>query len=526
MNASSLCEAQADPALVTTVIRLHNRRDAVLRAVASAIAQSLRDQPIIIVDDASDDHGADAVEQAFGGRVRVIRRPVRGGAGAAANTGIRAAETRYVAFLDSDDTWEPQFLEKLVGALEANPAASLAYSDMRYCLARYCLDRYIQCAGPGTDPKVMAASPLSLSLVVVRRRAALAAGPFREDVRVGEDTDFYMRLWLRNPSAFVHVEEALAHRNVDADNLTNQSDNFVRDLEQIMDRHLRNPGFRYLEGQRSLMTEQHLMAALARRTVLKWLSREPKRTVTVVLRHRGDADDAVDTLSSLARQRLGPVDVVIQPEEHKHKMSAQIAAAAQEWPFRLHVGGAVTDKPPVIAMQRAIAGTTGEILIFLESGDILTDDALDTFRRAFSSNLRSVSFAYCGVNGNEAGAIPAPVAKAAEIMITDGVPGTLSAVAFNRKHLLASRALLDFTSSCTWLTLILYLIGGKRIHVRIKQPLVRLARPQIHDRDAMLAALFSFSETDAGRALSGLYDSLADQPISLAQPQHNAGGAI
>ncbi|MDX1389152.1 MAG: glycosyltransferase family 2 protein, partial [Acidobacteriota bacterium] len=90
---------------VSVVIPTYNRRDRVVRAVDSALAQCGAGDEIIVVDDGSTDRTREALER-YGHRVRYIDTPNRG-AGRARNIGIAEAKNPLVAFLDSDDTWMP-----------------------------------------------------------------------------------------------------------------------------------------------------------------------------------------------------------------------------------------------------------------------------------------------------------------------------------------------------------------------------------------------------------------------------------
>jgi glycosyltransferase involved in cell wall biosynthesis len=99
---------------VSVVIPTFGREKLVSQAVQSVLAQSSRAREIIVVDDGS----APPISLEIGKlarNVRLIRLPVNKGVSHARNVGILAAEAAYVAFLDSDDTWEPCRLE-LAGA--------------------------------------------------------------------------------------------------------------------------------------------------------------------------------------------------------------------------------------------------------------------------------------------------------------------------------------------------------------------------------------------------------------------------
>ncbi len=114
---------------VSVIIPAFNRRDAVPRAIASALAQSLQPLEVIVVDDGSTDNTA-AVVQALArsdSRIRLLRSEANVGGGAARNLGIEAASGEVLAFLDSDDEWTARHLERGIQALRETPGAVLTF---------------------------------------------------------------------------------------------------------------------------------------------------------------------------------------------------------------------------------------------------------------------------------------------------------------------------------------------------------------------------------------------------------------
>jgi mycofactocin system glycosyltransferase len=182
------------PADVTVVIPVRDRHAELARCLAG-----LRDLPhVIVVDDASAypqaikriaaEHGA-----------AVIHRPVNGGPGAARNTGLAAAETDLVAFLDSDCVPRPEWLEGLlphftdpaVGAVAPRIVPAHAGSGW---LARY--EGASSTLDMGARPSVVRpgarVSYVPGAALVVRRKAA--GRGFRDGMYVGEDVDFVWRM--------------------------------------------------------------------------------------------------------------------------------------------------------------------------------------------------------------------------------------------------------------------------------------------------------------------------------------------
>ncbi len=106
---------------ITVVIPTYNRAALLRRAVVSALAQTLAPLEILVIDDGSTDETA-AVCAEWGPPVRAIATP-NGGVARARNIGVGEARGEWIAFLDSDDEWEPQKLAVQSAVLDAVPDA-------------------------------------------------------------------------------------------------------------------------------------------------------------------------------------------------------------------------------------------------------------------------------------------------------------------------------------------------------------------------------------------------------------------
>ncbi len=116
---------------VSAIIPAFNRRGTIARAISSALAQSLPPIEVIVIDDGSSDDTAGVVLGLAESepRIRLLRRDLNGGGAAARNRGIDAAQGEILAFLDSDDEWTLNHLEKGVQALLEAPGSVLAFGS-------------------------------------------------------------------------------------------------------------------------------------------------------------------------------------------------------------------------------------------------------------------------------------------------------------------------------------------------------------------------------------------------------------
>ncbi len=106
--------------VVSVIIPSYNRSSVIGRAVRSVLAQTFTDFEVIVVDDGSSDFESTEISlREFNDpRVRLIHLPKNQGGAAARNHGVGSATGEFVAFLDSDDEWYPNKLERQIAILQ------------------------------------------------------------------------------------------------------------------------------------------------------------------------------------------------------------------------------------------------------------------------------------------------------------------------------------------------------------------------------------------------------------------------
>jgi glycosyltransferase involved in cell wall biosynthesis len=116
---------------VSVIIPTYNRGYIIRDALESALSQTYQNFELIVVDDGSADDTRAVVESLQSDKIRYLRHETNRGNGAACNNGLRSATGDAIAFLDSDDMWTPQNLEREVSFLERHPEVDAVFTDAR-----------------------------------------------------------------------------------------------------------------------------------------------------------------------------------------------------------------------------------------------------------------------------------------------------------------------------------------------------------------------------------------------------------
>jgi glycosyltransferase involved in cell wall biosynthesis len=220
-----------DLAPVSVVIPAYNSEEFIGEACASVRGQTLPVSEIIVVDDGSSDRTAELAEQSG---ASVIRQ-AHGGISVARNAGIRAAKHEWIAFLDADDTWEPQKIEYQWAALLRYPDVGLVSCDLSQWIHGSPVSEIVSDGAGVADnnvPMVYIPQAQGAFLIdrmtynsptmLIRRELLLSVGLFNEQVRFVEGVECYLRVIARCPIVLVElplVRQRLHERNTSANSV-------------------------------------------------------------------------------------------------------------------------------------------------------------------------------------------------------------------------------------------------------------------------------------------------------------------
>lgn len=176
-----------DRPLVSVLIGAYNAERYLGEAIESVLAQGYRPLELVVVDDGSTDRTSD-VARSFGEVVRCVRQE-NAGNGAARNRAVELATGELFAFLDADDRFLPDKLERQWSALAADPTLDIVFGHVREFVSPELTESERELIRPPSPPAPWPAP----NLMLVRRASFSRVGPFSESVRVGVTVDWYAR---------------------------------------------------------------------------------------------------------------------------------------------------------------------------------------------------------------------------------------------------------------------------------------------------------------------------------------------
>ncbi|HLV05620.1 glycosyltransferase [uncultured Georgenia sp.] len=326
-----------DEPLVSVVLPTKDRAAVLPDAVRSVLAQTYRRWELIVVDDGSRDETPEVLARFTDDpRVRVVTHETNRGVAAARNSGLAAATGEYVAYLDSDNTWEPDFLELMVrfvrrgghrvayamSALEEQGGQGRRrYRGMPYSREALLERNYIDC------------------IVVLHERALLTeVGGFDESLRRNVDWDFLIRLSAVTDFAYAPF-------------IATRYDLWETGTDRITTDELAS--YRYLIRQRSLVDWERAR-------------QEPREEglTSVVLVANSDVATVVGTVRRLLRTATGRVEVLVVDSRLEAGEATRLQLTLWSEP-RARVLRLSQELPMEVARNVGACATRGESLVFL-----------------------------------------------------------------------------------------------------------------------------------------------------------------
>ena len=245
----------------SVIIPVYNKERYIRKTIQSVLKQTFRDYEIIVVDDGSRDDSFKIVKSMQEDSIVLIQQENRGVA-TARNTGIESARGEYIAFLDADDYWHPNYLEVIADLITRFPQSDIFVSSYRIMLKdnRYRLSSQLS-GQPALLPSYWetfrnAYDTVWTSAAVLRRSAAIEAGMFTVGQSIGEDLDLWARVARKNPVvAYSPVYCVDYTRNADQNARTLVKIAYPKAFLQVLENEMKDP--RWSDEERKWMENKY-----------------------------------------------------------------------------------------------------------------------------------------------------------------------------------------------------------------------------------------------------------------------------
>lgn len=197
--------------LVSVIIPVYNRARLVKRAVKSVLDQTCQDFEVLVVDDCSTDDTAEVVGALDDSRVRVVRNSTNAGVAFSRNRGIGLARGRFISLLDSDDYYQPAFLERSVARMqESDQRVGFIWTGIRV-VDDDGKEMYTSTWKPPVDGdpyrQFLRSLKIGTGCGLTFKAEALRQVRFDPALRAAEDTEFFLR--LARQYRFDYIDEPL-----------------------------------------------------------------------------------------------------------------------------------------------------------------------------------------------------------------------------------------------------------------------------------------------------------------------------
>lgn len=252
--------------MISVIIPLYNKEAGIATALRSVLAQTYQDFEVVVVDDGSTDGSVAIVESIDDKRIRLIRQQ-NAGVSAARNKGIAEAKGEYVAFLDADDEWLPEFLAEIRTLQQKYPECKAQATNYKFCskgvLSQTILNKIpFQCKRGVLSNYFEVAScshpPVWTSAVCIERELLQEIGGFPVGVKSGEDLLTWARIAIRTQWAY--SLKALAQYNFDQVSIKEPPTRIPEEVDVVGDDLKKlwrnNP---HIRGQRKYLSLWHKM---------------------------------------------------------------------------------------------------------------------------------------------------------------------------------------------------------------------------------------------------------------------------
>jgi glycosyltransferase involved in cell wall biosynthesis len=223
--------------LVSVIIPTKNRHDLLVRAIKSVLNQTYSNLEIIIVDDSSSDETKSHIYKIKDERIKYIFQNNRKGGAAARNTGILNAKGEFISFLDDDDYWAPEKIEKQLHVFKTHEKICAVYSG--YFIVEAKKGKIIGAVKPkyhgNIYKRLLTENCVGTTSTVIVKSKVLINELFDESLPSCQDWDLWLR--LSKFHEFWSVNEPLVYYSFHGNQISSNPEAILRGRLMFLEKH-------------------------------------------------------------------------------------------------------------------------------------------------------------------------------------------------------------------------------------------------------------------------------------------------
>jgi len=224
--------------IVSVVIPTRNRPQLLQRALRSVASQTTKNREVIVVDDASDSPPDEILGLFQLPALIIVRLESRSGACVARNKGLEVSTGQFVAFLDDDDEWLPEKLERQLRAFDQS-SPEIGVVTCGYQIVSDITGRVVRAEGVRqrreSVPGFLKSTRYNTSNPLIRRSCLHVTGPFDPELSGSQDRDMWLRLVKEH--GFVHLPAVLVTQHIHGHQITTDLPAKIEAKERFLDKH-------------------------------------------------------------------------------------------------------------------------------------------------------------------------------------------------------------------------------------------------------------------------------------------------
>ena len=371
--------------MVSVVMPVHNRLSTVQAAIDSVLCQTYTNLELVIIDDGSSDGSYELLQNIIDPRVRLSRFEQCRGVSEARNEALRRATGKYIAYLDSDNTWDERYLAAMVGAFVELPDAVATYSGQLLFRGE---QKHPFAARFGSFNSSLLANRnyIDLNAFCHTRQIYQEIGGFDTDLRRYVDWDLIMR--ISEAGSIFSIPVMLSNYFYEkAENTITGNDSFSHYVDVVRQKRVER-----IEAKRALAPKESL-----------------KKPLSIVIPSYESLEDLTECLQSIFQLKLENVEVIVVDNASGHQVVSYLRQLHEDQKIKLVANEKNYGFTYAINQGIAIASSENDVVL-LNNDALLTPNALESLQRA------SCDLAQCGL------AVPQQVLPGGTKTIAEHVP--------------------------------------------------------------------------------------------------------